>query len=90
MYLYVASEYQYYPILFLVLGTFCQDDSWSAVGIPVQQLPSLVVAHGILDSVATLHSKQLPELVSNARRMGVPLEHKPDREESSGRTGGIE
>lgn len=57
------------------------DDSWSVVGIPVQQLPSLVVAHGILDSVATLHSKQLPELVANAKRMGIPLEHKPDREE---------
>ena len=51
------------------------------VGIPVQQLPSLVVAHGILDSVATLHSKQLPELLANAKRMGVPLEHKPDHEE---------
>ena len=58
-----------------------QDDSWSIVGIPVQQLPSLVVAHGVLDSVATLQSKQLPELIATARRMGLPLEHKPDREE---------
>eukprot|EP00435_Cladocopium_sp_Y103_P059885 s910_g21.t1 len=49
------------------------DDSWSVVGIPVQQLPSLVVAHGILDSVATLHSKQLPELVANAKRMAELL-----------------
>jgi len=57
------------------------DASWFAVGIPVQQLPSLVVAHGILDSVASLHSKQLPELIASARRMGVPLEQKPDREE---------
>ena len=59
-----------------------EDASWSAVGIPVQQLPSLVVAHGILDSVASLHCKQLPELIASARRMGVPLEQKPDREEA--------
>jgi hypothetical protein len=73
-----------FPDSTLHLGHGCQDDSWSVVGIPVQQLPSLVVAHGILDSVATLHSKQLPELVANAKRMGIPLEHKPDREERVG------
>lgn len=41
-----------------------------------------MVAHGILDSVASLYSKQLPELIASARRMGVPLEQKPDREET--------
>ncbi|CAJ1404051.1 unnamed protein product [Effrenium voratum] len=57
------------------------DESWLQAGIPVHLLPSIVVAHGVLDSVATLHSKSLTDLVAQCRRLGVPLEKKPEKEE---------
>ncbi|CAE7207925.1 unnamed protein product [Symbiodinium pilosum] len=61
------------------------DQSWHSLGIPVEQLPSLVVAHGVLDSLAALNSKNLADLCAQCHRMGVPLETKPEKPDLVGR-----
>lgn len=57
------------------------DASWLARGIPVQQLPSMVVAHGVLDSVDALSLKSLADLVAHCKRLGLPLEAKPEKDD---------
>eukprot|EP00930_Biecheleria_cincta_P080204 TRINITY_DN6831_c0_g1_i1.p1 TRINITY_DN6831_c0_g1~~TRINITY_DN6831_c0_g1_i1.p1 ORF type:complete len:932 (-),score=159.25 TRINITY_DN6831_c0_g1_i1:237-3032(-) len=57
------------------------DASWLARGIPVQQLPNMVVAHGVLDSVDALSSKSLADLVAHCKRLGLPLEAKPEKDD---------
>eukprot|EP00930_Biecheleria_cincta_P084037 TRINITY_DN73536_c0_g1_i1.p1 TRINITY_DN73536_c0_g1~~TRINITY_DN73536_c0_g1_i1.p1 ORF type:complete len:1021 (-),score=248.60 TRINITY_DN73536_c0_g1_i1:293-2965(-) len=65
------------PVMIQLLA----DTTWLERGIPVQQLPNLVVAHGVLDSVDSLASKSLPELLTQCRRLGLPLEAKPDKDD---------
>eukprot|EP00439_Symbiodinium_sp_Y106_P026174 s6266_g3.t1 len=47
------------------------DQSWHSLGIPVEQLPSLVVAHGVLDSLGTLNTKNLADLCAQCHRTPV-------------------
>lgn len=63
------------------------DQSWHSLGIPVEQLPSLVVAHGVLDSLGTLNTKHLADLCAQCHRMGVPVESKPEKPELVSRLG---
>eukprot|EP00930_Biecheleria_cincta_P048578 TRINITY_DN33865_c0_g1_i1.p1 TRINITY_DN33865_c0_g1~~TRINITY_DN33865_c0_g1_i1.p1 ORF type:complete len:979 (+),score=199.32 TRINITY_DN33865_c0_g1_i1:73-3009(+) len=64
-----------------VLIQLLADASWLARGIPVQQLPTTVVAHGVLDSVDAMSSKPLTEMVAHCKRLGLPLEAKPDKDD---------
>ncbi|CAE7213757.1 unnamed protein product [Symbiodinium natans] len=63
------------------------DQSWHSLGIPVEQLPSLVVSHGVLDSLAALNTKNLADLCSQCHRLGVPVETKPEKPELVSRLG---